>query len=129
MTLASGRRLSVQPLVNWRLVGTGEGTVTWKTIDRREDNIITLHYLKEPAIIQECSGPNNWRSVTLNKVQIDYLVFVEETAGSKCQGVHMMKISLDKEVVYLELRAEDKSVVVNIEDSVLLPVKSLKLES
>jgi hypothetical protein len=40
-----------------------------------------------------------------------------------------MKISLDKEVVYLELRAEDKSVGVDLEDSVLLPVKSLKLES
>ena len=129
VTLASGRRLSVQPLVNWRLVGTGEGTVTWKTMDRRVDNIITLHYLKEPAIIQECPGTNNWSSVTLDKAQIDYLVFFEKTAGSKCQDVHIMKISLDKEVVYLELRAEDKSVVVNIEDSVLLPVKSLKLES
>jgi len=125
--LASGRRLSVQPLANWRLVTTGEGTVTWKTMDRRADNIITLHYLKEPAIIQECPGTNNWSSVTLDKTLIDYLVFVEETAGSKCQGVHMMKISLDKEVVYLELRAEDESV--DMEDSVFLLVKSLKLES
>ena len=40
-----------------------------------------------------------------------------------------MTVSLDNAVVYLELRAEDKSVVVNMEDSVLLPVKSLKLES